>query len=132
MAVMIHMSGYRLDFAVLVLPGITAVLMLGWLRRAVPHPQVYEHPPGGTRTPATRPVGRGGGPHGVAATEAWWRFSRQFWTYTAFTALTMAGYATFGVLSYHLQARYVVPDWQIPVIYAAAMGIDALAALASG
>jgi MFS family permease len=134
MAVMIHMSGYRLGFAVLVLPGIAAVLMLGWLRRAVPHPQTYEHPPGGASTPSARPVGRGGGPDGAAgeATEPWWRFSRQFWTYTAFTALTMAGYATFGVLSYHLQARHVVPDWQIPVIYAAAMGIDALAALASG
>ena len=44
----------------------------------------------------------------------------------------MAGYATFGVLSFHLHARHVVPDWEIPVIYAAAMGTDALAALGSG
>jgi MFS family permease len=139
MAAMISISGYRLGFAVLVLPGILAVAMLGWLRRAVPNPQAYEHP-GPDKTP-TNSAGDSG-PDGAAVeaneglaaavTEPWWRFSRQFWTYTAFTALTMAGYATFGVLSYHLHARHVVPDWQIPVIYAAAMGIDALAALGSG
>jgi MFS family permease len=96
MAAMISISGYQLGFAVLVLPGVAAVAMLGWLRRAVPNPQAYEHP--NDESPAS----------------------------------TMAGYATFGVLSYHLHARHVVPDWQIPVIYAAAMGIDALAALGSG
>jgi MFS family permease len=132
MAAMISMSGYRLGFAVLILPGIAAVAMLGWLRRAVPNPQAYEHPT--DNTPTTRPASHASGPDGSQgeAVEPWWRFSRQFWTYTAFTALTMAGYATFGVLSYHLHARQVVPDWQIPVIYAAAMGIDALAALGSG
>jgi len=44
----------------------------------------------------------------------------------------MAGFATFGVLGYHLQVRHVVPAAQIPVIYALAMGAAALAALASG
>ena len=27
---------------------------------------------------------------------------RQFWTYTAFSSLTMFGYATFGLLLFHL------------------------------
>jgi MFS family permease len=131
MAAAISMSGYRLGFAVLVVPAVAAVVMLGWLRRAVPSPQAYEHPdPDQARTTATDDTPSGGVVAG--ATEPWWRFSRQFWTYSAFTALTMAGYATFGVLAYHLHARHVVPDWQIPVIYAAAMGIDALAALGSG
>ena len=130
MAAMISISGYRLGFAVLVVPGAAAVAMLGWLRRAVPNPRAYEHPSAKTSTRSA--ADRGPGDAAGQATQPWWRFSRQFWTYTAFTALTMAGYATFGVISYHLQARHVVPDWQIPVIYAAAMGIDALAALGSG
>jgi hypothetical protein len=46
--------------------------------------------------------------------------------------VSVAGYATFGVLSYHLEVRHVVPTAVIPVIYAVAMGVDAVAALASG
>ena len=44
----------------------------------------------------------------------------------------MTGYATFAVLAYHLHARHVVSDAEIPVIYALAMGMAALAALGSG
>jgi len=60
------------------------------------------------------------------------QLSGRFWGYTVFTALTMLGYATFAVLAFHLQVRHVVPTYQIPIMYAAAMGVDALAALASG
>jgi predicted MFS family arabinose efflux permease len=60
------------------------------------------------------------------------RLPPRFWWYAAFTALNMAGYATFAVLAYHLQVRHVVPEAEIPVIYALAMGTAALAALGSG
>lgn len=122
---MVAVSGFRLGFAVLAVPGVLAVATLLVLRRTVPDPAAYESPtaePLITDSSATDPV----------AVAPWWRFSGRFWTYTVFTALTMLGYATFGVLGYHLQVRHVVPDWQIPVIYAVAMGIDALAALGSG
>ena len=59
-------------------------------------------------------------------------FSRTYWQYAAFTAATLAGFATFAVLAYHLQHRHVVPAAQIPIMYAAAMGLAALASLASG
>jgi len=36
------------------------------------------------------------------------------------------------VLSYHVHVRHVLPDWQIPVLYAVAMGMDVLAALGCG
>ena len=118
---MVALSGYRLGFAVLVVPGVVAVALLAWLRRAVPAPAAY----GPESGPATAwPVAVVQGP--------WWRFSRRFWAYSAFTALTMVGFATFGVLSYHLQVDSVLPEWEIPVLYAAAMGADALAALGSG
>ncbi len=112
---MVALSGYRLGFGVLVIPGVAAVAMLAWLRRAVPVPAAYEDI---TAQPPTTPDSQ--------------RFSRRFWIYTAFTAMTMLGYATWGVLAYHLQVRQIVPEPLIPVLYAVAMGVDALAALASG
>ncbi|MFE3255749.1 MFS transporter [Nocardia sp. NPDC059229] len=113
---MIALSGFRLGFAVLAIPGALALLALAWLRRAVPWPVAYEtdHHDAGTTVRAD------GGLPG------------RFWLYAAFTATSMAGFATFGVLSFHLQARHVLPDSLIPVAYAAAMGAAALAALASG
>ena len=44
----------------------------------------------------------------------------------------MTGFATFGVLSYHLQVRHVLPRALIPVTYSVAMAAAALAALGSG
>lgn len=119
-AAMVAISGYRLGFSVLVIPAVATLVLLAWLRRAVPNPSAYEDPsPDPVADPAT-----------AAATGQ--RFSAHFWAYTAFTAMTMLGYATFGVLSYHLQVRHILPEPLIPVLYAVAMGVDALAALASG
>jgi len=118
---MIALSGFRLGFAVLAIPGALAVALLGHLRRAVPTPAAYD-PVGSDAVAAAR----------AGTPEPWWRFSRRFWAYSAFTALTMLGFATFGVLAYHLAVARVLPAWQIPIVYAAAMGVDALAALASG
>lgn len=57
---------------------------------------------------------------------------RRFWTYLAFTMMTTTGFATFGVLGFHLATRSVVATPMIPIVYAIAMGVDAVAALASG
>jgi hypothetical protein len=77
---MVAVSGYRLGFGVLVVPGVAAVALLAWLRRAAPNPGVYEDSPSHT---IAAPADQG--------------FSRRLWVYTAFTAMTMLGYATFGV-----------------------------------
>ncbi|MEV7027634.1 MFS transporter, partial [Kitasatospora sp. NPDC093558] len=116
-AAMIAVSGFRLGFAVLAVPGALALLTLAWLRRAVPVPAAYE-------APHPDP--------GVAAGTTEQRLPGRFWLYAAFTATSMAGFATFGVLAYHLQTRHVLPDVLIPVAYAVAMGAAALAALGSG
>jgi MFS family permease len=55
-----------------------------------------------------------------------------FWAYSAFTATTMVGFATFGVLSFHMVTRGILSAAAVPVVYAAAMGADAVAALLSG
>jgi predicted MFS family arabinose efflux permease len=44
----------------------------------------------------------------------------------------VAGFANFQLISDHLHVQGIVPDAQIPVIYAIAMGVDALAALLAG
>jgi predicted MFS family arabinose efflux permease len=109
-------QNYRPAFLALVVPGVAAMLLLLWLRAGVPDPHRFE--------PGLRP--------GAAPALAGVRLPRLFWIYLAFTVLTTAGYATFGVLSFHLATRHVVPVVAIPVVYAAAMGVDAFAALASG
>ncbi len=114
---MIALSGYRAGFAVLAVPGILALLVLGWLRRSVPRPQAYEpaaERPGSDEASAKPPL------------------PRQFWFYLAFTCLSMVGFSTFAVLAFHMHVARVLPDEMIPVTYAAAMAAAGLAALVSG
>ncbi|MFB7708667.1 MFS transporter [Streptomyces sp. NPDC056105] len=107
---------YGPTLAVLAVPGVAVLALLVWLRRQVRDPAAYER--------AAAP--RSGQPHPGA------RLPRDFWVYASFTAATMTGFATFGVLSFHLVARGLVPTAAVPLLYAAAMAVDALAALATG
>ena len=59
-------------------------------------------------------------------------FPLAFWLYLAAAALVAAGYADFPLIAYHFGKTSVVPAGWIPVFYAAAMGVDALAAPRSG
>ena len=115
-AILAAHHSYTTGFAILAIPGALAMLTLGYLRRQVPRPSAYDP---GVRAVQAKPIAVRG-------------FSRVYWQYAVFTALTLAGFATFGLLGYHLQHRHVVSAAQIPVMYAAAMGLAALAALASG
>jgi MFS family permease len=108
--------GYTAGFAVLAGPGALAMLTLAYLRRQAPDPASFDPT---VQASQARPVTV----HG---------FSRTYWQYAAFTAATLAGFATFAVLAYHLQHHHVVSDAQIPVIYAVAMGAAAVASLSSG
>jgi predicted MFS family arabinose efflux permease len=47
-------------------------------------------------------------------------------------ALIGAGYADFPLIAFHLQKSAVIPQNQIPLLYALAMGVDAIAALICG
>lgn len=107
---------YATAFAWLAVPGLLAMGVLFYLRRKAPDPSAFDpfvHPV------QTKPVSI----HG---------FSRLYWQYASFTALTMLGFSTFAILAFHLATAHVVPDAQVPVMYALAMGVAALAALASG
>jgi MFS family permease len=113
-------NDYGPALGVLAAPGIAVLLLLFWLRTRVPDPEAYERQlQAAAPTPATAQV-RGD------------RLPHAFWTYAAFTAATTTGFATFGVLSYHLVQRHLLTAAWVPVLYAAAMAVDAVAALATG
>ena len=142
-------GNYGPGFLLLAVPGLAAMLVLFWLKRRVPDPAVYElaavqpktlRPsalePAGMEPAAAEPLDRArldvepgeattvpGGTAGMP---------RQYWLYAAFSSLTMFGYATFGLLSFHVVATGLLPPALVPVLYAAAMAVDAVAALISG
>jgi predicted MFS family arabinose efflux permease len=55
-----------------------------------------------------------------------------FWLYSAFALVSAAGLANFQLISLHIADQAIVTDAQIPIIYAIAMGVDAVAALVIG
>ncbi|MGV7648870.1 MFS transporter [Mycobacterium kansasii] len=113
-------NDYAPALGVLALPGAAALALLLWLRVRVPHPDSYE-------APAASAVS----PDGVVA-QRFWELPPRFWLYCGFTAITMSGFATFGLLSFHMVTHGLLSAAAVPVVYAAAMAADALAALVSG
>ncbi|MFB7452704.1 MFS transporter [Streptomyces sp. NPDC056194] len=111
---------YGPALGVLALPGLAVLGLLYRLRARVPDPEAYEREAAATAVPASD--------HQAGDR----RLPREFWTYAAFTATTTTGLATFGVLSFHLVQRHLLSAAWVPVLYAAAMAVDALAALATG
>lgn len=131
-AAMVAVSGYRLGSVVLAVPGALALVALAVVRRAVPDPSAYERGGDGTAAASPDPPPVGTSPARPGRLQMVRGFSRRFWLYTAFTAASVTGFATFGVLSHHLEVRHVIAPALIPVVYAVATGVDALAALGSG
>lgn len=117
---------YTPALLVLAVPGLALLVLVAWLRRQVPDPRVYEPPP----TPVDDPV-----PATVPATPGSTGdgpLPGAFWAFAAFTALTMAGFATFGVVSFHLVEADLVAVAVVPLVYAGAQLVDAAAALLTG
>lgn len=112
---------YATALGVLALPGAATLTLLVWLRLRVPDPRDYE---------------RYEREHGAAqahpARGHVRRLPAAFWRYCGFVALTMTGFTTFGLMSFHLVNHGLLPAAAVPVLYAATMGADAVAALASG
>ncbi|MBO4260723.1 MFS transporter [Streptomyces griseorubiginosus] len=119
---------YAPALGVLALPGVAVLVLLVWLRSRVPNPRSYEeeHAPHEHEPHEHESATPGSAPAALS------RLPRAFWRYAAFTATTTAGFTTFGVLSYHLVERHLLAAAWVPVLYAAAMAVDALAALATG
>jgi MFS family permease len=58
--------------------------------------------------------------------------TKTFWLYVAFTVITTSGFASFALIGYHLKQHHIFSDVQIPILYAFAMAIDAVAGLFIG
>jgi MFS family permease len=113
---------YAPALGVLAVPGAALLVLVVWLCVRVPSPAVYEVEAG--RTPSARSRRLDPGDVG--------RLPGVFWAYAGFTALTMAGFATFGVVSFHLVTRHLLVPAAVPLLYAGVMAVDAVAALATG
>jgi len=112
--VLLSHAGYREGFTLLWIPALLTLAVLAIARKKVPSPQKLEAP---------EETGR----QNIQG-----KLPRVFWLYTVFTLFSVAGFANFQLISYHLKVQSIVPDAQIPLIYAIAMGVDALAALVVG
>jgi predicted MFS family arabinose efflux permease len=109
-----YLSSYREGFTLLWIPALLALVVLAIARKKVPSPQKLE-----AADEASKQGDKG-------------KLPRVFWFYSIFTMFSVAGFASFQLISYHLHVQSIVPDAQIPIIYAMAMGVDALAALLVG
>jgi len=98
--------------AVLVIPGGLALVILVWIQRRTDDPAAA---PSRTATPETRS-----------------KLPTAFWLFAGTAGASTAGLVTFGVISYHLTREGVSSVAAVPLIYAAAMGVEAVAALGTG
>ncbi len=106
-----QVQDYRRGFLVLGIPAVGALALLGLARFLYPRPEALE--------PQAVPLERQGIP-------------RRFWLYLVGVSLIAFGYADFPLIAYHLQRVGRVPASGIPLVYAAAMAVDAVAALFFG
>jgi predicted MFS family arabinose efflux permease len=113
---------YGPSLLVLALPGLATLVLLVRLQRTVPNPAAYE--------PASD--GAGAKPVPFSQVGRVSALPRRFWVYAAFTAATMSGFATFGVISFHLVHRHVLGAAAVPLVYAGTMAAGGLASLATG
>ena len=110
-AVLYFQGGYRQGFAFLLLPAVLALVVITLAARLYPHPQHLE-----VSAPALKTAG----------------FTRPYWLYIMAVGLLGAGYADFPLIAYHFGKTALLPSGWIPLFYAVAMAVDAVAALLLG
>ena len=109
--------------ALLAVPGALAMLLLAQLRRRVP--SVAEPGPedGAPPLPASGRLW-----DGVLGAD----LPREFHLFSLAVACSTAGLMTFGVISFRFVDAGLVPLAAVPLVYAGAMAVEAVAALATG
>lgn len=110
-AVLAARGSYESGFAVLLVPALLALSVLAAARWLYPRPQDME--------PASSDIKTAGLP-------------RIFWLYLLGVAFLAAGFVDYPLISFHFQQAAIVSPSMIPVYYAVAMGVDALAAILFG
>ncbi len=101
-------GSYRFGFAILLFPGLLSLALLCRAKKLAPAPKPTTSIDGSTS------------------------LSNTYFRYLVFSALAVMGFANFALVSYHLAVAHLLPPTYIPLLYALAMGVDALAALGIG
>ena len=109
--------------ALLAVPGALSMLLLAQLRRRVP--SVAEPGPEDAAPPLPTSGRLGDGVLGAD-------LPREFHLFSLAVACSTAGLMTFGVISFRFVEAGLVPLAAVPLVYAGAMAVEAVAALATG
>lgn len=107
----IGIADYQKGYTFLWIPFLLVMLCLFFSYRKIPHPESLEAPQK-NKIPD--------------------KLSKIFWMYTLFTFITTTGFCSFILIAFHFKFTNILSDAQIPLFYAIAMGIDAVAALGIG
>lgn len=111
-AVVLYLKGgYKASFAILLIPALLALAVLLVSRHLYPKPRNLE---------------------AVSVHLETKGFPKVFWVYLIAVSLIAGGYVDFPLAAYHFKKVSIVSDNWIPIFYAIAMGVDALAALIFG
>ncbi|OPY32578.1 MAG: putative arabinose transporter [Methanomassiliicoccales archaeon PtaU1.Bin124] len=110
--IMLIGGNYRMGFLVLAIPALMAMVLLVYAWKINPRPRDME---GSCTKIDTRK-----------------RLPSAYWYFVAGAALVAAGYIDFPIISYYLSDTQMVADDLMPILYALAMGADALSALVFG
>jgi MFS family permease len=102
---------YRTAFAVLAIPALLAIVIVFITRFLYPNPSSLE-----VKKLSVEVKG----------------FSKSFWFYMAAVGLVALGYADWALVAYHFEAKKLFSESTVPLLYALAMGVDAVAALLFG
>lgn len=103
---------YEMAFALLAIPAVIELAILGTARLSYPHPEKLEAAT--ARLPAARKV------------------PTVFWIYLVAAALVGAGFADFPLLAYHFERSHIVSADMVPVFYAVAMAVGGGGSLVVG
>lgn len=104
-------ADYKKGYAFLWIPFLLVILCLFIAFRKAPHPEVLE-----VEKKNKIPD----------------KLSKLFWLYAFFSFTATAGFCSFILAAFHFKSTGVLSDAQIPLFYAIAMGVDAVAALSIG
>lgn len=111
-ALVLYLKGdYKTGFAILFIPAFIAITILVVARFLYPTPRELE-------VAQAIPAGKG--------------LPRAFWLYLIAVAFIAAGYVDYPLIAFHLGKSFPISSNWIPILYAIAMGTDALAALVFG
>jgi MFS family permease len=111
-AAMVYFQGeYRNGFTILIVPAVLGLIVLTVLQFMYPNPSDLESETEADKTEKLPPL---------------------FWIYLGGVAIIAAGYADFPLIAFHFQKEGIASGQTIPLFYALAMGVDAIAALIFG